>query len=192
MTGLERRAFRLTILTISWNVVEALVAIAAGVAAGSVALKGFGLDSTIEVASAAIIMWKLVGKGGGVEREERARRAIAVTFVALAAWIGYESFEGLTSGREPLASRIGIILAAASLLAMPVLGFAKMRVGRLLKSRAIQADAIETFVCMWLSATLLAGLGLRSLLGWWWADYAGALLMVPFLLWQAWEMWEEE
>lgn len=192
---LERWVFRFTVATISWNIVEAGVALGAGIPAGSVALTGFGLDSTIEVSSALFILWKLGGAPGRAEadrRERRARRGIALTFLALGLWIGWDSAASLLAGRHPDKSAIGIVLASLSLVIMPVLGLAKMRVGRALASRAIQADAVETLVCAYLSATLVTGLGLHALFGWWWADYAGALLMVPFLLWQARETWGEE
>jgi len=190
---LEQRVFRLTLATISWNIVEAAVAITCGVIAGSLALRGFGMDSLIEVASAFIIFWKLTGgrSADNEARENTARRGIAVTFLALALWISWESISILRNRIESDTSIAGIVLATLSLCIMPILGTAKMRLGRALKSRAIQADAIETLVCAWLSASLLAGLGLRAILNWWWADTVGALLMVPFLLWQTWETWEE-
>jgi len=190
---LLRQVFHLTLATTAWNVAEAGVALAFGIRAGSVALTGFGLDSLIEVSSALFILWKLAGGKGaeGERRENIARRGIALTFLLLALWISLESISGLRAGSLPGHSSAGIILASLSLLMMPLLGRAKMRLGKKLKSRAIQADAVETLVCAWLSASLLAGLGLRSALDWWWADAAGALLMVPFLAWQAWETWEE-
>lgn len=190
---LHRRVFRLTIATISWNVVEAVIALTFGILAGSVALTGFGIDSLIEVSSALFIFWKLLGHGSGEDerREKTARKGIALTFLLLALWVLKESVSGLYMGKHPDHSTAGIVLAALSLSVMPVLGTAKMRLGKTLKSRAIRADAVETLVCAWLSASLLAGLGLNALLNWWWADAAGALLMVPFLLWQAWETWEE-
>jgi divalent metal cation (Fe/Co/Zn/Cd) transporter len=190
---LHRRVFRLTIATISWNAVEAGVALTYGLLAGSVALTGFGIDSLIEVSSALFIFWKLLGRrtADAERREKTARKGIALTFLLLALWVLRESVSGLHAGSHPEHSTAGIILAALSLSIMPVLGSAKMRLGKTLKSRAIQADAVETLVCAWLSASLLAGLGLNAALDWWWADAAGALLMVPFLLWQAWETWEE-
>lgn len=191
--ALSRRIFRLTIATISWNVVEAGVALTFGVMAGSVALTGFGMDSLIEVTSAFFIFWKLLGpKNRDIERREKtARRGIAATFLLLALWVLWESISDLYGGNRPDRSATGIILASLSLCIMPILGTAKMRAGKALKSRAIQADAVETLVCAWLSASLLAGLGLNAALDWWWADAVAALLMVPFLLWQAWETWEE-
>lgn len=188
--SLHRLAFQLSVATISWNVAEAVVALSLGLPANSVALTGFGLDSLIEVTSAFLVFWKLSGSPhDGIRREEAARRGISLTFLLLALWILGESTGSLRSGQHPEQSRAGIVLAFISLCLMPILGFAKMRTGKRLKSRAIQADAVETFVCAWLSASLLAGLGLHTAFGWWWADAMGALFMVPFLLWQAWETW---
>jgi divalent metal cation (Fe/Co/Zn/Cd) transporter len=140
--ALHRRIFRLTVATISWNLVEAAVALTGGIMAGSVALTGFGLDSMIEFASALFILWKLGGGREAESRENTARRGISLTFLALGGWIAWESSSSLLSNRHPETSTTGIILAAVSLAVMPLLGRAKMRAGRALKSRAVQADAM--------------------------------------------------
>lgn len=194
---LHRRGLRLEYFTISWNVVEALVAITAGVIAGSVALVGFGVDSGIEVISAVGLTWRLLRAGPQAEAEEESaaeRRAlfiVALTFFVLAAYIAYESITALAAHEEPERSTVGLVLSIVSLLVMPALAYSKQRTGRQLGSRALQADAIETWVCSYLSLALLAGVGLHAAFGWWWADAVGALLMLPVILWQGVETLQE-
>lgn len=194
---LHRRALRLEWFTIGWNVVEAAVAVAAGLVAGSVALVGFGADSGIEVLSATFLVWRLrVARPGDDERlhraaERRALYGVATTFFLLAAYIGIEAVGGLISGERPDAAPAGIALASLSLLIMPTLAYWKQRTGRQMGSRALQADAIETWVCSYLSLALLAGLGLNAAVGWWWADAAGALAMLPVIVWQGLETLED-
>jgi divalent metal cation (Fe/Co/Zn/Cd) transporter len=173
-----RRGRRLNRLTIGWNAVEGVVAVAAGVAAGSVSLVGFGLDSGIEVSAAVILAWRLAqerGQGCTQAADRRATRAIAVSFLALAAWVGIESTRDLLGRAEPEASIPGIILAGLSLVVMPVLARAKRKVAPVLGSRAAVSEANQTSLCAWLSAVLLVGLAANALLGWWWADPAAGL-----------------
>lgn len=170
-----------------WNAVEAVVAIGAGIAAGSIALVGFGGDSVIETVAAVFVLRRLSAEiEGDVRRadrgEHRALRVIAFTFWGLAAYILYQSVSAIAGRQAPAESTIGIILAAVSLVVMPLLGWAKKRTGDALGSQALVADAWETFVCAYLSFALLLGLVLHTLAGWWWADPAAALLMVPFLV----------
>jgi divalent metal cation (Fe/Co/Zn/Cd) transporter len=185
---LLRRAFWLVGLTLGYNLVEAGVAIWAGTAAGSIALLGFGLDSVIECAASAVLLWRLAVemRGGGEQRveaaERRSRRFVGLTFLALAAYVLVEAVVTLVSGDHPRASVPGIVLAAFSLAVMPLLAWAKLRTAKRLGSGALQAEARETLACAYLSFTLLVGLALNAALGWWWADPVAALAMVPWLL----------
>jgi divalent metal cation (Fe/Co/Zn/Cd) transporter len=179
----RQQALRLEYFTVGWNVIEAAVAIAAGAAAGSIALIGFGLDSIIETASGAALLWRLRQRGEfEAAAESRALRLVGLTFFALAAYITFESLRDLRGGERPEESLVGIALAAVSLVVMPVLGVFKWRLSRQMNSRALAADGMETMVCAYLSFTLLLGLGLNAWLGWWWADAAAALAMVPFMV----------
>ncbi len=178
---LRRRALGLAALTIAWNVVEAVVAVAAGVAAGSIALVGFGFDSTIEVLSAWVVVWQFGAElrgGYDEDRERRALRLIGVTFFVLAAYVSVEAVRDLFFvDAEADVSAIGIALAALSLLVMPVLAWAKKRTADQLGSPTVRADATETLLCSWLSATLLVGLVLNATVNWWWADPMAALVI---------------
>jgi cation diffusion facilitator family transporter len=194
---LHRRALRLEWFTVGWNVVEAVVAIGAGLLAGSVALVGFGVDSGVEVISALGLLWRLrkagpdatVAEESGAER--RALYAVAATFFLLAAYIAFEAGTALLGREEPDRSSVGLVLSVLSLVIMPVLAYSKQRTGREMGSRALMADSAETWVCSYLSLALLAGVGLHELFGWWWADPVGALAMLPVILWQGWETFGE-
>jgi cation diffusion facilitator family transporter len=194
---LHQRALRLEYFTVSWNVVEAIVAITAGLLAGSVALVGFGVDSGIEVLSALALLWRLRRAGADASEaeeahaERRALYAVAATFFLLAAYIGVEAVGALVSGEAPETSTVGFVLSLVSLAVMPLLAYWKGRTGREMGSPALQADAAETWVCSYLSLALLAGVGLYAAFGWAWADPAGALAMLPVILWQGWETLEE-
>lgn len=168
-------------LTLGWNGVEAVVAIGSGLLAGSTALVGFGVDSLIESASGAVLLWRLWGDEAGGRREDRALFLVGVSFLLLAAWVGWEAASALVGRNVPDASPVGIALAALSLLVMPVLARAKRKVAEDLGSKALEADSRQTSLCAYLSAILLAGLGLNALLGWWWADPVAALVMVPII-----------
>jgi len=181
MLTLARRGRRLAYLTIAWNCLEGLVSVIAGAIAGSISLVGFGIDSFIEVASASAVLWRFSRIEGGEKREKTALRIVGVCFLVLAAYLTYQSLRDLMLRVLPETSLAGIIIACASLVAMPLLSRAKKRVGTQLGSRALRADAVQTDFCFWLSAILLAGLLLNTLLGWWWADAAAALLMVPLI-----------
>ena len=181
---LARKGRTLAYFTIVWNCLEGLASVAAGAFAGSISLVGFGIDSFIEVASGSAMLWRFSGGTGGAgaaHRERSALRFIGICFVALAAYLIYESARDLLRGTAPERSIPGVVIACASLVAMPLLARAKKRLGAQLGSRAMQADAKQTDFCVWLSAILLAGLLLNALLGWWWADPAAALLMVPLI-----------
>jgi cation diffusion facilitator family transporter len=191
--GLHRRALWLEYVTVGWNVIEGVVAIGAGLLAGSVALVGFGVDSSIEVISALGLLWRLrkagpeasVAEESGAER--RALYVVAATFFLLAAYIAFEAVTSLLGREEPDRSAVGLVLSVLSLVIMPALAYMKQRTGREMSSRALVADAAETWVCSYLSLALLAGVGLHELFGWWWADPVGALAMLPVILWQGWE-----
>jgi divalent metal cation (Fe/Co/Zn/Cd) transporter len=171
---LVRRVRLLVAATITYNVVEAVIALAAGTAASSGALIGFGLDSVIEVASAVAVAWQFSG-ADPEDRERRALKVIAISFFALAIYVTVEAVETFFAGTAPGTSRTGIVLAAVSLVVMPVLSAAQRRAGRELGSASAVADSRQTLLCTYLSAVLLVGLLLNALAGWWWADPVVAL-----------------
>ena len=179
------RGRRLEVLTIAWNCLEAAIAIFAGLIAGSIALVGFGLDSVIEVASGVALLWRL-SLDADVHRRERIEqttlKVVGVTFIVLAAYVTFESVSSLWSREAPSASTTGIVLAALSLIVMPVLARAKRRVAAQINSRALQADSRQTDICAYLSAILLGGLLMNALFGLWWADPVAALIMVPIIV----------
>lgn len=181
---LLRRGRRLESFTVFWNSLEATIGIVAGIVASSIALVGFGVDSVIEVTSALILYWRLWGEGYDEKTERRERIAIRVVgacFLALAIYIAAEAIETLVAQHAPRHSPIGIGLAIASLVAMPLLAWAKRRTARQLASGALRADSRQTEFCAYLSAILLAGLVLNAALGWWWADPVAALVMAPII-----------
>jgi len=193
--SLIRKALRLEYVLIAYNILEAVVSIGAGVAAGSIALVGFGLDSVIEVISAATLVWRLKGHRHADEEheskiEKRALRVVGVTFFALGLYVLVESLKTLWFHEAPSESVVGIIVAILSLLIMPTLGFMKKKIGTQIGSAALKADAMETIICSILSAILLVGLGLNALFGWWWADPVAGLVMVGFILKEGWEAFE--
>lgn len=175
---LVKRGRLLAYLTIGWNSLEAIIAVGAGLMAGSIALVGFGVDSVIEVSSGAIILWRLAS---GEHRERLALRLVGVSFLALAAYVAFEAGKSLWFQEPPDATYVGIAIAALSLLIMPLLARAKRQVATNLNSRAMQADSRQTDICVYLSAILLGGLGLNAVFGWWWADPFAALIMVPII-----------
>lgn len=192
----HKRALLAEYFTVGWNVFEGIVAIAAGWVARSIALIGFGLDSYIEVASGLILIWRLRKHDFADEEEEEAaeRKAIffvGVTFFLLAVYVSYESGKKLLLHEHPDESIVGIVLAIVSLVVMPVLAFYKKKIATKINSRALRADAMETLACSYLSLTLVLGLGLNALFGWWWADPVAALAMVYFLIREGWEAIEE-
>jgi divalent metal cation (Fe/Co/Zn/Cd) transporter len=177
-----RRGRRLEYFTVGWNLLEAAVAIGAGLLAGSIALIGFGIDSLIETSSGAVLLWRLQEGKEGEKRERRALRLVGISLLALAAYVAIYAAKGLILKERPEESPIGMILAAVSLLVMPLLAMAKRRVAARINSRALVADSHQTDICAYLSAILLVGLGLNALFGWWWADPVAALAMVPIIV----------
>ena len=173
---LARRVRLLVTATIAYNVVEAVVAITAGSVASSTALIGFGLDSVIEVSSAAAVAWQFAGRDPEA-REKAALRIIAVSFFALATYVAVESVRALVGGDRAEHSTVGLVLAALSLAIMPVLSAAQRRAGRELGSASAVADSKQTLLCTYLSGVLLVGLAVNSAFGWWWADPLAALVI---------------
>ena len=190
-----RRARLLNRVTIGWNAVEGVVAVAAGVAAGSVSLVGFGLDSAIEVSAAGILAWRLgQERGGGCMQadDRRATRAIAVSFGVLAAYVLLESVRDLLTDARPDASVPGLVLAALSLALMPALARAKRRLAPALGSRAVEADAAQTRLCALMSGVVLLGLGANAVAGWWWADPAAGVGIAALAVAEGVRMWQAE
>lgn len=200
MTDLDTRAFGrpgrdwhrialwLVIATMAYNLAEGAIALWAGVAAKSIALVGFGFDSYLELGAAGALLWRLRVEARGadaevVERtERRVHRVVGGTFVALALYVAVQLVWVLWQRRPPEESAVGIALAAASLLIMPLVAWGKLRAARELGSGALRAEAKETLACSYLSFALLLGLAANALAGWWWADPVAALLMVPWLV----------
>ena len=182
--SLVRQGRRLEYFTIGYNSLEGLVAVAAGLIAGSIALVGFGFDSLIEVTSGAALLWRLHADVNE-ERRERVEaislRIVGVCFVILALYVSYDSIKSLIRREAPEESIVGIVLAAVSLVIMPLLVRAKRKVARGIKSSALMADSKQTELCTYLSGILLLGLLLNALFGWWWADPVAALIMVPII-----------
>ena len=187
-----RAGRRLQYLTIAWNAGECVVALVAGFLAGSVALVGFGLDSAIEVAASLAALWRLAHDRDEAARdaaEHRALRVIGAGFLLLAGYIGYDAATTLAAGRAPDETLVGLVLAALSLVVMPLLARAKRQVASRLGSGALEAETRQTEICAYLSAILLAGLGLNAGLGWWWADPVAGLGMVPLIAREGLEAW---
>ena len=185
-----RRRIRIVVaITIAWNIVEAIVAVVAGTAASSAALIGFGLDSVVEVLSAAAVAWQFSARDPET-REKTALRVIAVSFFALAAYVAVDAVLSLAGLREPEHSPVGIGLAALSLVVMPFLSWFERRTGRELGSASAVADSKQTLICTYLSAALLVGLLLNSLFGWAWADSIAALVIAVFAVREGIEAWK--
>ncbi len=182
--GRIRHGVRLQYLTIAYNSLEGLISVVAGLFAGSVSLIGFGFDSLIEVTSGAAVLWRLHRDRDSARRERAERatlRVVGSCFMALAAYIVYESGSTLLRREPPDRSIPGIVVAAVSLVVMPLLARAKRRVAGDIGSAAVRADARQTDFCAYLSAILLCGLLSNAFFGWWWADPVAALVMVPII-----------
>jgi len=187
-----KRGRRLEYFTLGWNMLEAVVAIGAGWLAGSIALVGFGVDSLIECTSGAILLWLLASPAHDERRERLALRLVGVSFFLLAAYICFEAVKSLVTSEAPETSVPGIVLAAVSLIVMPLLARAKRKVAADLGSHALKADSRQTDICAYLSAILLGGLALNALFGWWWADPVAAIIMVPIIAREGLEAWQGE
>jgi len=188
---LGRRAQLLAGASVTYNAIEAVVAITAGLVAGSVALVGFGLDSVVEVSSGLIILWQFRHRLPE-SRERQALRLMAFSFFALAAYVTFESIRALLGGHDPEVSGVGIGLAITSLAIMPFLSWAQRRTGRALGSNAVVADSTQTLLCTYLSAVLLAGLVLNATLGWSWADPIAGLIIAAVAVREGLEAWRGE
>jgi cation diffusion facilitator family transporter len=183
--ALVRRGLRLNYLTLAYNALEAVVSIAAGLVAGSVALLSFGIDSVIEVTSSAAAQWRLRTDRDRERRERverQAHRVIGGSFLVLAVYVAYESATTLWYREQPERSLLGVAILALSVVVMPVLARAKRRVARTLGSGALEAEATQTSLCAYLSVIALGGVGLNAALGWWWADPVAALAMGPIIV----------
>ena len=185
--SLVRRGTRLTWTTLGYNSLEAALSVGAGIAAGSVALIGFGVDSVIELSCSIAALWRLRSDAAPEVRERAERHAlrfIGACFLLLAIYVLVDALRTLVTRAEPEASTIGIAIAIGSLIVMPLLARAKRRVAVALESGALRAEARQTELCTWLSAILLAGLLLNATVGWWWADPVAALAMAPLIGWE--------
>lgn len=180
-----RRGRQLEYFTISYNSLEGLIAVFAGLVAGSIALVGFGFDSLIEVTSGSVLLWRLHADVNEQRREQVeaiSLRIVGALFVLLALYVTYDSVKSLIRHETPEESVVGIVLAAVSLVIMPLLVRAKRKVARAINSGALMADSRQTELCTYLSAILMVGLLLNATLGWWWADPVAALVMVPIIV----------
>jgi len=176
-----RAGRRIEYISLAWTSLEALGGIIAGIIAGSIALIGFGADSVIEVASSTILLWRL-NHEFGEKRERTALRLVGVSFLLLAAYVGWEAIESLIKHQPPSVSYFGIVFSALCLIVMPLLARAKRRIAAQLNSRAMEADSKQSSICAYLAAILLCGLTLNALFGWWWADPVAALVMLPIII----------
>ncbi len=191
-------ALHLEYLTVGWNVVEGIVAIAAALAAGSVALLGFGMDSFVESASGVVLIWRLRAEGAGADHEliealeRRALKLVALSLFLLAGFIVLKAGWSLWQQERPEASAFGIAVTAVSIGVMWWLARSKRTAARALGSRALEADSFQTTACWWLSIIVLVGIGLNALFGWWWADPVAAIGMCYFLVREGREAWKGE
>jgi Predicted Co/Zn/Cd cation transporters len=183
--GSRRLAASLLWITIAWNLAEGGVAVISGFAAASVALIGFGLDSFIEVTAAGILLWRMglpEHDDSAERRESTAHWIVGFTFILLAAYIGAQTLYTFVAGDEPDSSSVGLVLASVSLLVMPSLGLLKRWNARRVGSHALIAESTETLICSYLSLTLFIGLAANAIAGWWWADVAAAVAMIPWIV----------
>jgi divalent metal cation (Fe/Co/Zn/Cd) transporter len=177
-----KRGRALEYFTLSWNLLEAAIAVGAGAIAGSAALIGFGFDSLIECASGAALLWRLRDGEKGEARERTTLKLVGASFLLLAAYVAFDAGKTLIMREPPEASYAGIVLALCSFVVMPFLAREKRKVAAQLNSRALEADSKQTDICAYLSAILLGGLLLNALFGFWWADPVAALIMTPIIV----------
>ena len=191
-----RRALRLEYFTVAWNVVEGAVAVTAALLAGSVAILGFGIDSFVECGAALVMIWRLRAERAQrisgeqlVAIEHRARRMVAGSLFALAAYVSVDALQTLWTQDRPEFSAVGVALLALSIAVMLWLARAKRQLARELDSEAMEADALQTTACWWLSVAALIGVGLNGLLGWWWADPLAALAIAALIVREGRDAW---
>jgi divalent metal cation (Fe/Co/Zn/Cd) transporter len=190
---LVRRAKLLAWLGIGWHGIEAAIAVIAGVAAGSIALIGFGADSLVEAFAGFTLIWRFGSSRAGSESAEvRAQKLIGASFFLIAAYVAVEAVRTISGGDHPGASYVGIALAAITLATMPLLAAAKARVGERLGSSATKSEGRQNLLCAYLSAALLVGLGANALFGWWWADPVTALVIAGVAVNEGREAWRGE
>lgn len=195
---LLRHALRLEYLTVGWNIIEGVVAVTAAIAANSVALLGFGIDSFVESASGSVLIWRLLAEKKAKDHHEiealdrRAHKLVAISLFLLAAYIAFDAAKSLILGERSAPTFVGIGVTTLSIALMLWLARAKRRAAVALGSRALEADAFQTTACWWLSIITLAGVGLNALFGWWWADPAAALGMTIFLVREGRGAWRGE
>jgi divalent metal cation (Fe/Co/Zn/Cd) transporter len=188
--SLVRRARFLARLGLAWHIIEASIAIGAGIAASSIALIGFGADSVVESVAGVVVLWRLGERRAQSEQaERRAQRLIGLTFWVIAAYVGFEAVRSLIDGHEPSVSYIGMGLAAVTLATMPPLAAAKSRVAHKLGSAATRSEGRQNLLCAYLSAALLVGLGANAIFGWWWADPVTALVIAAVAINEGREAW---
>jgi cation diffusion facilitator family transporter len=197
--GAIRRALGLEYLTIGWNVVEGIVAVVAALAAGSVAILGFGIDSFVECAAAAVMIWRLRAERSRRFDDEqleaiehRARKLVAGSLFLLAAYVSFDAVQTLWSGDRPEFSVVGVVLLVVSITVMLWLARSKRRLAHELGSKALEADAFQTTACWWLSIAALIGVALNGALGWWWADPLAALVIAALIAKEGRESWQGE
>lgn len=186
---LRRRGIRLALLIVIWDVIEGIVAVTAGLAAGSIALVGFGIDSGIEVFAASVVLWQL--RGGAHARQRPALRAISVTFFLLAFYVAVEAVGALAAGADAEESVVGIVLNVVALVVMLPVAVAQWRTGHQLHNDVLAAQAKETWLSNALSVNVLVGLGLNAAVGWAWADPAVALVVAAFAVYAGIDAWRE-
>jgi divalent metal cation (Fe/Co/Zn/Cd) transporter len=192
-----RTGVRVEVFTVIWMIIEAVVSLGAGIVAGSILLTAFGLDSVIELISGSVLLWRLsVEAGGGdTERAERVERSatwiVAVTLALLCLYVLVFSIYGLATQSKPETSPVGIGIALAAMVIMPWLGLTKRHIAARIDSDAMRGDAAESFTCGYMAATVLAGLVLTALVGWWWAEDVAALVFLVWLGPETWEAFEE-
>jgi divalent metal cation (Fe/Co/Zn/Cd) transporter len=185
---LLRRGLLLELLTVGWNILEGVIAVTAALAASSVALLGFGIDSFVETSSGLVMLWRLASERSGLSGsateslDRKAHQLIGVTLLALAAFVAWDATSSLWTQERPAPTLVGIVLTSVSLVVMLWLARAKRRIAIALRSRAMEADAFQTTACWWLSLITLTGIGLNALFGWWWADPVAALGITVFLV----------
>lgn len=196
--GHLRRGLWLEYLTVGWNVIEGVVSVAFALAAGSVALLGFGIDSFVEMTSGLILIWRLRAERNTRDPEEierldqRAHKLVGLSLFLLAGYVSFEATKALITSERPEPTVAGVIITSLSLAVMWWLARAKRRTARALGSRALEADSFQTTACFWLSLIALAGIALNATLGWWWADPVAALGMTWFLVAEGREAWRGE
>ena len=187
--ALRRRGLRLAWFIVVWDLIEGVVAVTAGLAAGSIALIGFGIDSGIEVFAASVVIWQL--RGGAPARQRTALRLISMTFFVLAAYVGFEAIRDLITSDKAGESIVGIVLNIVALAVMVPIALAQKRTGRELGNKTLVAQAQETWLSNYLSISLLLGLGLNAAFGLWWADPVVALVIAVIAVHEGREAWEE-